>query len=364
MNNRRRAFSVIELLVVVAVIGLLITAIVVVAGPAIRAQKSANTRQTMQATLRAIEQFATENPLRSIYDRKDAVQFGPFPPYQLHRWGGSRSNYEANGAPAADSVTLSLDDPLLTNAPRTVSAGEAPWAWSRYRLSERLWRDIGGRKGNIRDWVSLGGSGDPQPNEHDGNDDNRALMAYLKAFSPNSYNQVPQNALRPLNPKAPDRIDPRGSKLAVGQDGATWVDVLGIHDAWGVPLDYFLYVKLEWTTPPGGDPSYRVVERIPVLRSRGVDREIYDLTAREAKRDDVPLFTDPSRAIYSTALPQPFAHLKDYDPFSPPANSANCDNIGQVKLSAPRAQSNGWLRAVASWDDYGYRPEQDFCLQP
>lgn len=341
MKTRKRAFSIIELLVVVGVIGLLISAIVIVAGPAIHAQKSANTKQTMQTVLRAIDQFSAENPLRAIYDTKDAATFGSLPPYQLHRYGGSVNSWETpSAAPGIDWMTRAVEDPLAIGVP------SYPAGWQKYRLAQRLWRDIGGGTKKIDDWVRFGGTGDPQPNEGDSNDDNRGLVTYLKVFSPNLFNQIPQNALRPLNPKAPDLVDPRGSKIAPGGKDATWVDIPGIHDAWGVPLDYFMYVKMEWTTPPGGVPGFRVVERVPVLRSRGVDREIYDTAVRSARSGGL-IVTDRARSIYSSPIGRPFAQLKD-------------GKKGEINSSmTPRGQANGWLRAAAAWDDYGYLPDLD-----
>jgi hypothetical protein len=175
------------------------------------------------------------------------------------------------------------------------------------------------------------------------NDDNRALYTYLRVFSSGTLNQVPPSAIKRLTPLAPPEwVNPTGqgapptSGLANGA-----VDVLGIHDAWGVPLDYMLYVKLE--RYPRDDASrpvgWRVVDRIPVLRSHGLSRDAYEAGAEHSGGD-----------IYSTTMPEP---------------PADVDTNGFLR-NANRSVSGGWVRARGApapsggeEEDYGFLPEHD-----
>jgi len=144
--------------------------------------------------------------------------------------------------------------------------------------------------------------------------------------------QVPASALKPLS-ATPEYVNPAGTGASAGVAGA--VDVLGIHDAWGVPMDYFLYVKLEL-----GMTGWTVTQRVPVLRSLGISKDVYDVA-------------------------RPAGTLSDYkqdwifsDPFPSPAAAVNNANGGLP--GAGNGSSSGWARAKAGWatgqEDYDYVP--------
>ncbi len=321
-------FTLIELLVVIGVLALLIALVIGVASKAIRQQKVRNTQQIMQNVMLAIEQFATEDPLRNIYDQPGAESFGKYPPYQLQT--------PNNTWPApAGSIALAVEP----NPPTGSNA-----------LANRLHRDLGRRNGNVNDWVSIGAEREGRTYP-DGLDDNRALAAYLQVFSPASARLIPENARKPLLPKAHDYVNPGGHGTTPGNDGV--LDVLGIHDAWGVPLDYMIYAKLEWGVIENANGTesagWKVVERRPVLRSRGVKREVYDAWV-QSNTDPTQRTTQLSPAskwIFSEELPKPWLGGE-------PSQLADDGTIG-----FNGANLGGWVRVVGLAEDYAYRPDGD-----
>jgi prepilin-type N-terminal cleavage/methylation domain-containing protein len=334
-------FTLIELLVVIAIIGLLIALVTAVASRAIGQQKSRNTQQIMQNVMLALEQFATEDPLHEVYARKGTETFGKYPPYQL----------DANADPA---------DVLLVR--HAVEANPLPGTLSTQpptSLADRLWRDLGNRQGSPGDWVVINvrpGMANP-----DGYDDARALYAYLKLFSPESLNLVPEEYSKPLYPQLASadrsRVNPTGpASPGWGQPGSTWEDMLAFHDAWGVPLDYMLYVKVEWgliRDPITGiqRTGYRVVERRPALRSLGIEREVYDAVVSAAPTPADRKF-DPSKWLFSESLDSPLAGVIDYD-------------TGELRSNPnPVSSANGWARAVGLAEDYAYLPAGDVEEEP
>jgi len=317
-------FTLIELLVVIAIIGLLIALVTAVASKAIGQQKTRNTQQIMQNVMLALEQFATEDPLGEVYDET----FGSYPPYQL-------ANCRVIG-----SVARALED--LPPAPRGTSRDNL--------LSDRLARDLGCPSASEKDgWVFIGPEANPPPSGYpDGHDDARGLYTYLKLFSPDSLRLIPEEYSKPLYPQLAgadrSRVNRGGpTSPAWGQPGSTWEDVLAIHDAWGVPLDYMLYVKVEWglikdQITGAQRTGYRVVERRPALRSLGIEREVYDAVVSAAPTPADREF-DPSKWLFSESLGRPVATLIDHD-------------TGEL-------QSNGWARAVGLAEDYAYLPKDD-----
>ena len=289
-------------MVVIAVLGLLVTAITLIASRTIYNQRKANTLAIMRNCTLAIEQFAQDDPLRAIYDRRDRPTFGPYPPYTLAGEVGGGGNVTVRG---------------LLDAGETFNT-----------LAARLHRDLGRNQGSLSDWVQL--------NDSDSNDDARALYIYLKVFSPSAVGVLPQDRLKPLDPQSPEFVNPKGTGGRPGvQDRrgeSDWLDVFAVHDAWDVPLDYLLYVKV--ARNPGHDidprkPEWIIVDRRPVLRSRGIKREAYEAGAG-----------DPQRWLFSEPLPQPWARVD--------ADSGRLE-----------ARTEGWLRAVAKDDEYKFRPDQD-----
>lgn len=303
-RRRRSAFTLIELLIVIFVIGVLATVLVAVAVKVHSGQKASATRNTMRLIRLAIDQFAEENPLQVRYDNPRARDgsvivgktFGPFPPYQLARHGHNSVSYA-----------------LEPNPPTANS------------LSERLFADLGNQTGSIGDWVDLN-----QEGEYAEHDDNRALYTYFAAFSSGVLSQIPDTAMERLVPDDLECINPGGAGTGSNAEGR--VDVLGFVDAWGVPFDYFLQVKLEYgILPDGVTQGWRVTDRVPVLRSRGVAKEVVG-TANDL----------PGEWIFSEPLPQPVANV----------------NLRTGAFLSSGSNANGWARAVAGWnsgqDDYRY----------
>lgn len=326
-TRHSRAFTIVELLVAIAVIALLVTLIVSIATQALSTQKEANTRGIMRGVELAIDQFALENPLRNTYDAARSRTFCPFPPYVLA------------GAPTSPDTVASLLEPDRQALPG-----------SNGTLRERLTRDLGGNPASADSWVR---TADPAnlSSPHRLNDDNRALMAYLAAFAPATLNQVPSSALKPLAPNDPAL--PLGEFLNTNGRANLNTDpghrqILGVHDAWGVPLDYFLALRVEWS--PESD-RFRIVDRVPMLRSLGIEREVYD-----ARFSAKPLPGDSKRWIFSREMAGPLAIV---------ANPAT----GLLdRTQSPRSRANGWVRAVAigpadavyeGRETYGYRPDLD-----
>jgi prepilin-type N-terminal cleavage/methylation domain-containing protein len=305
-----RAFTLIELLIVITVIGILIAVIGLVGVKVAHQQKVTLTETIMRNVKLAIDQFKDNNPLANIYDRKGLETFGPYPPYQLANYG------------VGVAGVLEPAHPLVPPPPFPLY------------LSQRVARDLSGFGGNglvYENWVRVA-IGSPDPSE--ANDDIRALYAYLKVYSPDTLAQVPRSAMKAIPaPGKVDRVYPRGFA-----DPNAVEDVLGIYDAWGVPLDYFLYVKLEYTLLPSG-PGWRVAERIPALRSFGISREEYD---QEIKKQDE---LDPERWIFSDPFPSPAAA----------ALSGASRQSGTLPATGSAAVA-GWARAVGAGDLDGSLP--------
>ncbi len=316
--RRPAGFTMIELLVVIAVLALLIGLVTFVASKAIHQQKVRNTQQIMQNATLAIEQFATANPLRAIYDRKDRQTFGEYPPYQLLENS------------SADSVTQVVE----SDAARPGGAGGT--------LCQRLKRDVLNQAnpgaGNEAGLIELA-------DNDTANDDIRALHAYLGVFAPSALSQIPEGSQRPL----PNSL-PQGEFINSSGNGANVqarTAVLGIHDAWGVPLDYMLCVKCEWRLRPDGTTGFWVTERRPVLRSRGIDREVYDAW-RTADDETKPHLSPPDKWLFSEDSPRPWFGGQD---------PGNVGADGSFSFSG--ASFNGWVRAVGLNEDCAYRPDGD-----
>lgn len=285
----RRAFTLVELLVVIVVIGLLIGVIALVGVRVVRSQKVRYTETIMKATMLAIEQFQAENPLRNTYDIRGAATFGDLPPYQLEDSG-------VNDRVSRDTYPTTLGDRLANDLN---PAGE-------------IEIDDGDRR------------------DHD----IRALYTYLAVFAEDTLEQIPDDAREPIYQDS-DLAD-TGEYIAMGANAQDRVQVLGIVDAWGVPLDYFMYVKLEYKADRYGDADWMVTERIPVLRSLGVEREIYDnLGPGGIERD---------RWILSSDMPAPV-----------------CDAVNRESgsISGTDNADAGWVRAKGVDEDYDYYDTDD-----
>lgn len=327
---RRHAFSAVELLVAIFVISLLITLVVSVSSRGLEVQRRRNTAQIMSNVTLALEQFATLNPLESVYDRRDGASFGPYPAYQMYYQGGYRSS--------------------LAGA---VEPGSSPAFNS---LARRIQFDI------ARDQASAVNI------DADHHDDNRALYAYLRAFDPEGLALIPEGSLKRLTPTraTAELVNTHGESVGGSgnyPDGT--FDVLGIHDGWGVPLDYALYVRVAWGRVRDNDgdwgAGWKVVERRPVLRSRGITREQFDAWIDPRGRR-TPAEDDPSierqleqSAIWSEPLPQPWASFVN-------ANSGQLPGSPPGPANQPTV--SGWARLVPFVTHRGTPEAESFTFVP
>lgn len=286
----RGGFTMIEMLVVIVVLAILVSLVGAVWAKVSYAQKRALTEAVMKNLRLAIEEFAADDPLHMRYKSS----FGPYPPYQLR----DRSN-------AKDEVGAALEPKKTKNTDT---------------LTNRLKRDL------------LGGSsnGVIEIADPDRNHDIRALYTYLRVFNDDALSRIPDRFLKPL-PSSKDfeyvnTVDQANAQNNIG--------VLGVYDGWGVPLDYMLYVKVEWLSDARGQMALRITQRIPVIRSRGVPKEKYEAEETEAE-------SDPKNWIFSSPLPQPRADV-DW-------------KTGQMQSPGP--SKSGWARVVGLGERYGYYPD-------
>ncbi len=308
-----RGFTLVELLVVIAVIGLLTAIVAWVASRAVGNQKVAATQSIMSNVSLALDQFREENPLKALYDKRGAATFGAFPPYQLDRPSAANNSVAA----ILESVTVQ-------------PAGNSG------TLADRLARDLlnNPSAASNNQLVALNSAGDVVANTHD---DNRALFTYLRVHAASILAQVPPTAIKPLG-SAAEFVNPSGNVALEDRR----VEVLGIHDAFGVPLDYLLHVKLDRGILADGNTGFRVVDRVPVLRSRGVSREHFDSQMQAFRQSNDPKFLEKANWIWSPAFPSPAAAVD-----------------AQGVLTGSNSAASGWVRARALGESYGYVPDQD-----
>jgi len=346
----RRAFTIIELMVVIAVIGLVISAVIVVAGQAIENQRRVNTAQTLKQCQMAAEQFRSLDPLRSVYGRVGKETFGDLPPYQLAR-------PEENDA-------LSLWQKVLRYKTSMTDA-QAP-ELKLDELPKRLSRDIARStpddvNPSFVDFDSAPSGMRSQID--DGFDDIRAFYAYLRLYVPDALALIPENAVKSPRPDLVRRdvraaVNPTGVGSPYGASRSNWQDVLGIVDAWGVPIDYMMYVKVEWSPDAdAGVGEYVVRERRPVFRSRGASQDEVESAKRQFGFDNGNRFWTPTvKWIFSEPLPQPYLRFQGE---GPPPNRELMRRGLILPQGGQHYLSDGWARAVGVNEDYFYTPEQD-----
>lgn len=307
-RSHRRAFSLIELLIVIGVITLLIALIGFSARGLLERQKVRNTQQTMQQVLLAIDAFQKDNPLRGIYDLRDGASFANFPPYQIAR-------------PAGSSF-VSAHQLFEPPAPQIGNPRPAQPNGFNGTLTDRFERDL--LNENPNGSVPASRLTFNQSRRDKYNDDIRALYTYLAVFENAAVKQISPAALQPLG------TDDAFINTGLSQGGGTAASVegrrqiLGIVDAWGVPLDYMLYVRFEKGQP---------IERRALLRSRGVDRDRWNALVTANKTTDLSVTSnDPTKWIWSEPVPGGWANV---DP-----------NTGGFNV--PVDQVNGWVRMAPS----------------
>lgn len=312
--RRRTGFTLVELLVVMAVIGLLVAIVVGVSAKISSGQKYRLTQNVMRSTGLAIDQFRNEDPLSSIYNSRSWRTWGNNVPYQL-----------AGSSGTANTVANALE-------PSPAPTSQVPPT----SLGARFTRDI---NQNVAKPMAM--SSAPEDRR---DDDIRALYTYLRVYNEAGLNQIPERYVHPLSVRPASGLDELGEYLTTGSSTGAAISIFGIHDAWDVPLDYFLYVKLEWGVRANGTVGLKVTDRVPVLRSWGISNEVYREQMKVYRSTNDPSRFDPQKWILSEPLPSPAAVVTNAGAFSPPATT-----------------SNGWARAVAAGhvDDCGYIPEFD-----
>lgn len=366
---RRRAFTLIELMVVVAIIGLL-TAMVTVAGPVVyETHRKIKTTATMRSVEMAIDQFSELDPLRSTYNSPSRKSFGSYPAYAI--FNQEKSNGKSN-------YIQSVIEP---GEPFPQSIGSS----NEYTLRGRLARDLFSNSVNVSN-LKNSSSGllsiDDDSTYEKANlqrtyDDMRALYAYLAAYVPDALEAIPESSRLPLtdNEQYSDEgeyFNPTG----VQNNLAGRIPILGIVDAWGVPMDYLVMFKLKYTINSDGLAGWTVVDRRPVLRSQGAKyaKIVQIFTNAEDDEEHFPTFPsrDPderhfgtsegnhvlrtvARAnwIYSQPMPgaaMPINGITDAD-----GELEKLDNVDKPDIY------DGWVRCIAGEgsnisDSYGWVP--------
>jgi prepilin-type N-terminal cleavage/methylation domain-containing protein len=319
-----RAFTLVELLVVIAIIGVLVGAIALIGVKLVGQQRARYSETILRTVAAAIDQFATENPLRQLYNKPGAATFGAYPPYQI--------DGDDDGDVAVENVREAFHEP------------DASFPDAQYRLGTRLLRDLRGTSAaGPAKYVNddLYGHGDDPLN------DNRALFTYLAIYGGGVLNQVPQDRLKPLHLGEDEIVNPTGQGAIVGNSGA--ITVLGIHDAWDVPIEYFLNVKIVAVSDKQGNAIWQIADRQPVVASRGMTRE---------ENDAILADTDPNAQarsvdswIFSQPLPTPLAGAS-----RGASDSAYTVLKANGALPAVDPQYNGWLRARGRGDVLPFLP--------
>lgn len=372
----RRAFTTIELMVTLIILVLLVGLVALVGPGVYYQQRIASTRSTMSNVLIATEQFSAENPLGQFYNRRGKETFGTLPPYQLA------------GAYAAQNIREKYFEPALLQPP--LANGNPPSSNNQYTLQGRFERDLRGAddSGAAGDWVKIDSQADPdRASRYLNTDDIVSLYTYIRTYTPDKLRGVPDRLTQPAiglaNGASTSRsrlqfVNPLGPRSTAqpGTADSKWIAALGFVDAWGVPMDYVIYSRMEYGVDSAGNATYRIVDRKAVLRSLGVDREKYEAAvnllnssatgpgAEQAKL----LIGQANSWIWSEDMPRPWfggqgptGGSQQPVPGRGAINYAEGASFGQVNanLNNYRGMVDGWVRMVGLGENYKFRPDQD-----
>jgi prepilin-type N-terminal cleavage/methylation domain-containing protein len=219
-RTRKSAFTLIELVIVVAIIALLISVLVKVGGSAITRSKISQTRAVMQVIQTAIDQYKSEAPLAKIvYDGRRLYQdrYGNYPPDELEGFTSAGTSW---GLPH-------------DSGPQTVSI--AP----------------GYRQGAVNPNISIGGSALNSAGPPIQHADIKAMVLAITLYSPTASSILDQlgGQYRRVEKTRDEFLDRDGSMTATA---ATDDQMLTYYvDVWGTPFDYF---ALRDNNPPTVDP--------------------------------------------------------------------------------------------------------------
>lgn len=275
-STTRRAFSLVELMIVIAILGILFGIGVFVGSRVLYEQKVSQARSTMQILTSVAEDFAAADPLVSRHRRLGGVAcFGQFPGYPIPAGLPSDLRFR-------DDIT-ELNEVLMMYL--TGNPGRSTSGW------------ITGAGGDLTRWQSI-----------------LSFYTLAQLYAPTALDLVPEDIV--ADPPTDDAllVDPDGNLNA---SDSRAVDVNGIVDPWGEPYQYMLYVKLEAEIDIGSgdeDPVWAVAEVMPVFMSFGAESEKIE-----------PALADPDRWIWSEDLPQPYAAVSDL-------NDPSNDNAGWIRL--------------------------------
>ena len=282
----RRAFSLVELMIVIAILGLLVGIGVFVGSRVRYEQKVSQARATMQILSSVAEDFAAADPLASRNRRLGGVAcFGQFPGYPIPDDIPSAVEPRVSGF---DELGFRDDITGLNNVLMMYLTGNP-------RASSNNWITNAG--GDLNRWQSI-----------------LSFYTLAQLYAPTTLDLIPEDIV--ADPPTDDAllVDPDGNLNA---SDSRAVDVNGLVDPWGEPYQYLLYVKLEAEIDIGSgeeDPVWAVAEVMPVFMSFGAEPEKIDQA-----------LTDPDRWIWSEDLPQPYAKVNDL-------NDPSNENAGWIRL--------------------------------